>query len=322
MFFYFFGNAQNLIPNPGADDYIFCPTGLGGGNQTFPGDLWVVDDNIIPWLSLRGSPDYFNTCADDFAFPLGAINPLGYQLPSNGTGMMGFVSYSLGLAQSREHIGINFTQSLIVGDTYNLSFHVSLAYSSTSGANMASNNLGILFMTENYLAEDELGFLPNFSHFKIDSAIIDTTNWVISEFQFTADSAYSMLALGNFYDDSMTFALFPFEQDNAGLSYYFADNFCLSNSLSSCDIQLNIQELSLEKSIKIWPNPSSSFLKYGNVNGSHQCSIYSSSGTLISREMSYGGGDMEIHLALASGLYFLEIETKEEVVRRRFMVQH
>lgn len=144
FFFLFFSSAvfgQNLIPDGSAEDFVECPSTLGN-----------VETYLSEWQSFRGSPDYWNSCSENPL--LGWDNSVGFQEPRTGNGYLGLVTFESGLGSVREYIGIDLIESTIVGETYFLTFYVSRAHQFNS-FNLASNNIGALFMTENYLNPTE-----------------------------------------------------------------------------------------------------------------------------------------------------------------------
>jgi hypothetical protein len=152
--------GQNLIPDPGAEDFLECPSSLG-----FP-ELW-----LNAWETYRGSPDYFNTCNE----LLGSNNSVGFQEARSGEGYLGGVSHSTN-ALTREYFGINLVEPLSVGTVYYISFYASLAHRVSAGTRTASNNIGALLSTVNYFDSAEDGTVPNWNHLNFDAILSDTLN--------------------------------------------------------------------------------------------------------------------------------------------------
>lgn len=321
LFFYFFGNAQNLIPNPGADDYIFCPTELGGGNQTFPGDPWVVDDNIIPWKTWRNSPDYFNICANELEFPLGSLNPAGYQEPLTGSGYIGLITYIPGLINYREFVGITIQPPLEIGTTYELSFSTSVAFSS-NGSTRATNKVGALLMENHYLDSIDFGALPNFAQLYANEIISDTTIWTSLSSIFVADSNYQYLAFGNFFEDTLTENEILYNGEEGGYSYYYLDNFCLIPLGGSCDLNLFQNENFHEIEIELYPNPATNVFQIRSDLVFQEATIQDFNGRIFERLYLGGKENTFIDISgLRSGIYLLHLKTEEGVnYVKRFIV--
>ena len=68
---------------------------------------------------------------------------------------------------------------------------------------MASNKLGAKFSTVSYSYSNPIQ-INNFAHVYSDSVIKDTTSWTLIKGEFTADSAYQYISIGNFFDDINT----------------------------------------------------------------------------------------------------------------------
>lgn len=74
--------GQNLVPNPGFEEYEVCPTMLGDGGPL----------EAIPWYStITGTCDYFNACNNPG--PIGVpFNFQGAQLAHGGVAYAGISS--------------------------------------------------------------------------------------------------------------------------------------------------------------------------------------------------------------------------------------
>jgi hypothetical protein len=67
----------------------------------------------------------------------------------------------------------------------------------------ASNNIGVRFTTKPYSAS----FPPpinNTATLNTDTIVKDTLNWILLSWNFTADSAYNYIYIGNFFDNAHT----------------------------------------------------------------------------------------------------------------------
>lgn len=161
--------AQNLIPNPSVEDWTECPNHLGG----YPNTQYSFETFIYPWTTLRGSPDYFNSCQTNDG--LGWNNGLGYQEPRTGDGYLGAIMYHSSLPNSKELFGVNLSESLIPGHTYYCTFYVSMAYTEEF-VTLACNRIGFLLMTENYLWAGGQDPTPNQATYEVQEIIADTTS--------------------------------------------------------------------------------------------------------------------------------------------------
>ncbi len=309
--FFFFSVClfgQNLIPDPSAEDVIECPSSLGN-----------IDTYTSSWQSFRGTPDYWNSCSTNVG--LGWNNSLGYQEPRSGQGYLGGASYSTAFP-AREYFGTELLEPLEIGQTYYMSFYVSLAYRISGGSRIASNNLGILLMTENYFEPDEGGEVFNFSHLRVDTIISDTTNWVLVSGSIVADSAYTLVAYGNFYDDSQTIFEYPFAPDNVGEAHYYYDDFCITTNTNGCDDFLSTNDRNKGNELLVWPNPTESELNYtGNRNFS-EIRIFNLQGKLVYSEKVGYQNNGRVKFKLDQGIYIIEFLSKKESIKKRFVVSN
>lgn len=203
--------GMNLVPNPSFEDTIQCPQ--------FYGD---VDDSCEYWRSFKGSPDYIHGCNP--AIEADLVESLQ---PQSADAYVGFLTYGITTPDFlREQVGVELTSPLIIGETYYVSFFVAMAYTPHQ-LNIATNNLGALFTTYSFydLMLDISNL--NFSHIN-ESSIISENDWVKISGSFVADSAYTYLIIGNFYDDIQTDTLnlsFTVAQQR---TYFGVDDICVT----------------------------------------------------------------------------------------------
>ncbi len=115
--------AQNLVPNASMEEHSECPVTIGFQGFSKP----------LHWEKWMNSPDYFHECAGS----LGGIdtligvpqNAFGYQYPWHGDAYVGMWGYGAtgGGDSYREYVGCELLQSLVIGETYYLSFWANLA---------------------------------------------------------------------------------------------------------------------------------------------------------------------------------------------------
>ncbi|MBK7147790.1 MAG: T9SS type A sorting domain-containing protein [Bacteroidetes bacterium] len=221
LFFYAwqFCGAQNLVPNPSFEDTVECPTNL---NQTY---------QMAAWSSVRLSPDYFNECATAGGFLSASVpsNFWGYQLPYSGSAYAGFAAM-YGNGDVREYLGVPLTETLQIGTTYYVSFRLSLFHKDNFHV-CAVNNIGVLFSTSEY-TEVSPAPICNCAQIFSTSVVSDTTNWIVVKGKFEADSNYSFLSVGNFFDDMSTTKVLL--QDQVCNAYYYLDDVCVSVDSAYC----------------------------------------------------------------------------------------
>ena len=117
-----------------------------------------------------------------------------------------------------------------------------------SEAVFACNKLGVLFSNSTY---SEFNPPPenNFAHVYTDSIITDTTNWFTIAGSFVADSTYSNIILGIFFDNNNVDTLRLFKPNCDVFAYYFIDDVSVtpSNPNAIADAQ--------PFAFKAYPNP-------------------------------------------------------------------
>lgn len=205
----------NLVPNWSFEDTVACPVN---------GRLY----NCKYWVNCGQTPDYNHSCAPQgnaFGVP---FNTVGYQPAATGNAYCDLWTYST-TQLFREFIGVSLIQPMVVGKNYFVSFKCSPA-SPYSGYGLQSNKQGIKFST---VVFDSLQNVPinNFAHIYTDNIVTDTVNWTTVSGSFIADSAYTFLSVGNFFDDANTDTLIPFS--NWAFAVYYIDDVEVIDSTTS-----------------------------------------------------------------------------------------
>lgn len=231
--------AQNLIPNPGFDINVGCPTQIG---QIDKADGWSV------W---GGTPDYFHSCANPthpiFGTP---FNNRGHRTPRSGDAYVGLFTHTIFAANGREFIGRPLVSPLIPGTTYYVSLYVCQADVAELGH--TTNNIGVRFSTVPFSLVNPDTALNN-AHVWSSVVINDSVNWVRISGSFVADSAYTHIGIGNYFSDSATTIVPGTSLSN--YAYYLIDDVCVSESGDDCGFTgtgLNSFEALIGK---LYPNP-------------------------------------------------------------------
>jgi hypothetical protein len=233
--------CQNLVPNPSFEFYSQCPFSI---NQIH---------FATGWSSFRETPEYFNSCnAGNFSMP---CNARGCQHAATGNGYASLYNFSTAV-DFREYIGIQLSSPLVIGQTYYLSFKTSL--SDFFGNSCATSKIGILLSTVSY---DYLNPAPieNFAHVFSQNIISDSVNWTVIYGEIIADSNYTHVCIGNFFDNSNIDTL-----NCSGANYvfnYYVDDVCVSlDSLNCLDFN-GVNNYFSFKEFEIYPNPIKDELK-------------------------------------------------------------
>lgn len=214
----------NLVPNWSFEEYYYNPHFNWNKNYDSIVKSWG-DYTYLNRKNEYGIDGYYTSDANSINLWHGTpLNSLGYQYPINGKAyaVIAMMTYKDSLNPSARNIrGCTLLKALKTGRKYRCSFYLS----PTEKSNIALNKFGMLFFTK----ETDLGIAdnesylqqkwPNRAHIISDSVLSDTTRWYKIEQEFVADSAYSFLLIGNFFNlDSLTYQQISY--DSTLPSYY------------------------------------------------------------------------------------------------------
>jgi hypothetical protein len=294
----------NLVPNPSFEDTVNCPQHISYG---------AVDEMSFSkgWWSCRGTPDYFSKCSPssgNFSCYIPS-NCLGYQNPSLGNAYAGF-SPSFNGNTNNEAIQTRFSSNLIKGKKYYVSFKLNF-FDSPNFSSCAVNNIGALFTNDSFSEANPIQLI-NKSHFKYNSILTDTVNWILIKGSVVSDSNYSFLCVGNFYVDSLTNKV----QLSGSIceSYYYIDDVCVSEDSTTCGFMPLGIDVMPKSEIKIYPNPTIKTLVVSNSNQNSVAIFYDINGDLVlKRQISSNNEDIDLS-TFQNGLYFLIIINDETVI--------
>lgn len=206
--------AQNLIKNPSFEDFVSCPTALGN-----------LAEDVPNWSTpTEGSTDYFNGCSETMGTP---NNFNGTQPADFGNGYAGLYLYAPD--DYREYLQAELQQPLIKGQTYRVSFYISLAERS----DFAVKEFGVLFSKYKMQlpGKKELSAKKRYTHQGNDyhymeigysNFYADTKDWVLVYTQFEAKGSEHFMTLGNFKSNSRT-RLFKTKRQEKRGAYYYID---------------------------------------------------------------------------------------------------
>jgi gliding motility-associated-like protein len=215
---FLFGNAQNLVRNPGFENRFNCPTGQG--------ELFECQNWFNPTFN---SPDYFHSCNPANLVP---ANIWGYQFPHTDSAYAGFYVYSSGSINSRDYIEGELTQPLDSGKKYCFEMYLSLC----DICQVSAGPIGVYFSdTLVYTPLDSVGgwylhYLPFTPQMEF-TAVTDTSGWVLVQDTFIATGNERYLIIGNFRTGINTEIDTLFPIINGYGSYYYVDDV----SVKFCD---------------------------------------------------------------------------------------
>lgn len=303
VFFTIAGDAQiNLVPNPSLEDTVFCP--------------WAENQMPYSWLCFGASPDYYNGCSSALNVP---NTPTGFHPAHSGVGMIGVFTYvdstNASWPNYREFVGVPLTTPLTIGQKYYLSYYLSYARVYPVGWNgIGTDKLGMKFSTIPY-AETTPPLLSNSATLYTDSIYTDTTQWVKISGSFIADSTYSYVMLGNFFNDFNTDTLYfggpPYW---ASSSYYFIDDICVStdSAYNSTWTGLSESKPTTEQFV-VSPNPATDVVNilFSN-NDNEEVVLTNLYGEVISTNKINNNISLRLNISsLPSGIYILTVFGKQ-----------
>lgn len=294
--------------NGSFEEYTDCP--IDTSPSSFPAVGWEIG-----WLT----PDYFHTCAELESSVSIPENWFGYQNAYDGDAYSGVFTYLYG--GGREYLQGTMVSPLVIGTKYYVSFKVSLGeYSAT-----ASSKIGVLFTTY----QQQQNYLGNFAHVYANAIISDSLNWVTINGCFVADSAYTHITLGNFFDDDHTdFMAFPEEPNPSTFTvrYYIDDIRVSTDSIyvgGGCESSLSdVNYMDSDNSnLIIYPNPANEFIVLESNNVIKRVLLYDVSGQLVFDKQDILNKRLTMNVqSLPKGLYFLRINTKNEVLIKKIVI--
>lgn len=277
--------SQNLVPNPGFELFITCPSGMG------------KIDNAIPWFQPytggASSTDNYNSCTSNWLNTV-PTNYSGYQYPMSGTGYAGFQTWYM----TREYLEVQLIDSLVQGQEYCVSFYVSLP----ERFMLASDGVGAYFSTNAvYYSTPFYGVLPLQPQVENPSGniIVDSINWVLISGSFIATGGEKYVTIGNFKNDNQTNTI---QVDATGepMSYFYIDD--VSVVPGNCTTGINDQNSS-QNQISVYPNPTTGTVTLCNFDKG-TIELYDASGLLVMSTMNKNELDVSSY---ANGLYILKI---------------
>ena len=300
-----FCEGQNLAPNPSFEDTVACP------QQT--GDV----EKAQFWNKCYNSPDYFNACSTTPYIGVPNNTWFGYQFPHTGNAYMGEFCYNIGAPWYREIIGAPLTQTLTIGTKYFLSVYISRA----ELFEWASDHFGFRFSTVPFVQGTNPVNLGNFSHYFSPNIISDTIGWTKISGSFVADSAYSYIMIGNFYNNTITNHIQIGGGGGGGFSYYYIDDVCVSTDSLTCNSTVGINEVKNNDELVLFPNPFSDKINItAKLTEQLEVSLYDVTSRKIFSQSFINSTTINTE-QLAKGIYIYEVKNKSGVIRKGKVVR-
>lgn len=296
----------NLVPNPSFEDTLNC-------------DSFQIYHAGFPWFTPTNcTPDYYYglnpTCGNS-----ALQNPTGFQTPFDGIAYVGiFLAKPISGLGTRDYISVELTDSLILGEEYQLEFYVSRA----NMYYLATDDIGAFFSSF-IISGNGFGFLPYQPQVENPQGniITDSLNWTKISGVFTAQGGEKYLTIGNFKDSTNTTII---DADNGNgdspSAYYYIDKV----SLIAVDSLQGLNTLNgKEDLIQVFP----SLLKSGatilvNSQMFHDCifELFLSDGRRIKNGILNPGNNRLVSDGLPSGVYILNVIDEKRLFSKKIVV--
>jgi hypothetical protein len=295
-----FLSAQiNLVPNPSFELYDSCPKGNG--------DLFCT-----PWYGpTDNTPDYLNACwngvtTDTMDVP---INRFGSQYARTGVAYAGvFCLYAS--VNARDYISVKLTDTLEIGQQYDVEFYVSLADSSWGGIDNLAAHLSST--PDTMYAGFSITNLPFQPQIFCDTIIKDTSAWTRIHGSLVASGGECYITIGVFLPDSLLSYDAIQGDGSVRASYYYID-----------DVSVVKYQPPMYSAITLFPNPSNGeFTVTGNLPEHTQLFVYDMLGQKVmeSPYLPVGNTSVPVHLQLSQGVYYYELRSTETLATGKLMI--
>jgi hypothetical protein len=213
--------AQNLVPNPGFEEYVQLPCNCMQADLTGFVNSWNTPT--------AGTPDIISDQAskDCYASSKSAHwDSYGNEAPHTGHSM-GMIMTSAHDGSYREYLGVELATPMEPGRKYYAEMYVSLG----DFSGIATNNLGMAFFTGD-LTRKPVNILLANPQINSTQVVQETEGWVKISGTFTATEAFTYMVIGNFFTEEKTkvntrpkMQTYPAPHFyRAGIAAYFVDD--------------------------------------------------------------------------------------------------
>jgi hypothetical protein len=278
--------GQNLITNPSFEYYSVCPTTSS--------ELNAYDWQVTANCGLS-SPDYYNVCATDTqGVP---YNVVGNQYAFDGNAYVGIYCYYTFLPQ-REYIQTQLSETLVPGQTYYVSFRVSLA----DDYGIAIGSMGAYFSANPITGVGTTAPITVVPQISSSTIISNTTNWVQVTGSFIANGGERFITIGNFSSDATTPLSINSSAFISDMSYYYIDMVEVTTTPLATDSFYTTN-------IAVSPNPCTENISidYKGKSSTDNFEVYTLEGKLV-KKSTVGIDSIDLN-ELPAGAYFVTITT-------------
>jgi len=208
--------TQNLVPNPGFEDYSNCPGYFTQSISEFRAKSWMPAGT--------GTPDLFNACSNGEADV--PYNWAGVSDAFEGEGFAGIYLWMEGANQYREYLQCRLQKCLIRDSLYRVQFH----YRLSSYSKYSIDRVGLALCDTIIEKNDDqvIKLIPTLSVIEDSALTMATGLWQTASMNYRARGDERYLIIGNFFDNDDTHAYKiqsrPIQQDMLAQSaYYYID---------------------------------------------------------------------------------------------------
>jgi outer membrane protein OmpA-like peptidoglycan-associated protein len=207
--------SQNLVPNPGFEEFKKCPVTFSTDPLHFGPNFWSSPS--------QGTPDYYNKCTfGDMDVPR---NWAGVSVAHGGVGYAGIYVWSNKRTNYREYIQCKLKEPLKANAKYTIQFF----YRLSSYSVYAVDRVGLALSNDEVKATHDklLEVKPTFTEVKEIESL--TNGWLAASAKVTAVGGEQFLVIGNFSSDDSTknraienrYGMSPML---SGSAYYYVDD--------------------------------------------------------------------------------------------------
>ncbi|MDQ3100317.1 MAG: OmpA family protein [Bacteroidota bacterium] len=175
--------GQNLVPDPSFEIYKKCPTSISSSRGDFV--------SLKHWSNpTRGTPDYFNSCANAKSSVSTGFNIAGYAEPRTGHGYVGITNEG---SRWREYVQCKLLSPLKADQEYQIEFWVSHAEKSR----FCIKNLGLAISVERPFSYKGKALALDPQIYETE-CITDTANWTRISGVYVANGGEKWVTIGCF----------------------------------------------------------------------------------------------------------------------------
>lgn len=211
----FGASGQNLVVNPGFEEYYRCPSSFSTESRDF----------FLPgWSSANsGTPDHFHQCSwSDNDVP---FNWAGQANAHSGLGYAGLYTWNNNGKNYREYIQCELAEPLIKGVRYRIGFFFQLSSYSV----YATDRIGLIFSDSLQFRKDDKFIKQPVALQAMKEDFFVNSQWNEITSEYVAKGNERVLIIGNFSDDRSTHHL-PLSSRRgksfmlAASAYYYVDD--------------------------------------------------------------------------------------------------